>query len=269
MSFKLSTQLLGKIILWTILWGFLATLSMPLMAETNNNKRSSKSISFVKSDTPDKTARDQQLKQSDIDIMEPLDKQGFRVESTIKALHNTSNTSVNYGEITLYDAATALISDFDQDGFYHRFSVTIDADTVYDTSYIYAKLYLSYEGGPWNLYATSNNHHIQSDSELDSFVIETELADGFPPGYYDIRIELYNADYNEWLLSYGPYDDTSLSALPLEDSYYDDSATAFPVQTNIVVAGHAGSMSVLALVLPAMIILIRLFSTNKNTKKYI
>lgn len=268
MSFKLTTQLATKILLWTALWAFFAMLSAPLMAQTSAGSRTSKSISFTKTETLDKETKDTYLKQSDTDIMAALNTVGFRLESTVKAVHITSIEHINNGEITLYDASTELISDFNDDGFYHRFNVAIDADTIFATSYIYAKLYLSYEGGPWNHYATSENYHIHGDSELDIFIVETELADGFPPGYYDIRIELYNADHDEWLLSYGPYDDASLSALPLEDSYHDDInfIDSFPIQTEIVVAGHAGATSWWLLSMLPLTMVMRIFSKrNKAT----
>jgi hypothetical protein len=260
MSFKLTPHLITKIILWAAFWVVLAMLSAPLMADTSTGSRSSKSISYADSDATDKNSRDEQLKKKDADIMEPLVKQGFRPESSVMALHIENTSYNNTGDITLYDATTDLISDFNDDGFYHRFSVTIDADTIYDTAYVYARLYLSYEGGPWNHYATSDNYHIYRDSSQDAFTIETELADGFAPGYYDIRIELYDADYDEWLLNYGPYDDASLSALPLEDSYYDDSyqAVVYPVETEILVSGHGhGSMSWWLLVVPILITAVR------------
>lgn len=255
MPFKITTLLVIKFILWVIFWALLATLSAPLMAATNENSRTSKSISFTKSTEPDKTAKDTQLTQADADIMEALKREGFRMESTATAARIIDSNYDKHGDITIYDASTELISDFNDDGFYHRFSVTVDADTIYDTAYIYARLYLSFEGGPWNHYATSGNYHIHSDSEMDAFVIETELADGFPPGYYDVRIELYDADFDDWLLSYGPYDDASLSALPLEDSYFDDQhpVVIYPVETQVVVAGHGGSASWWLLLLPAVI----------------
>ena len=255
MSFKLTPELIAKVILWAAFWAFLATLSAPLMAETSKDTRTSKSISFNKNTEPDTSEKDAQLKQAEADISSALTTQGFRLESNVTALHIVNTDYISDGSTTIYDASTMLISDFNDNGFYHRFSVTIDADTIYDTAYIYARLYLSYEGGPWNHYATSNNYHIHGDSELDAFVIETELADGFLPGYYDIRIELYDADTGDWLTSYGPYDDASLSALPLEDSYHDDQYTAvlLPVETEIVVAGHGGSMSWLLLLLPVIV----------------
>ena len=261
MSFKLNTQVITKIILWTVFWVMLVLLSQPLLASEAIDTRTSKSISFNTSTELDKATKDALLKQVDADIMMPLDTQGFRMESTAKAVLIVTTSEIHSVDFMIYDALTELVSDFDNDGFYHRFNVLIDVDTVFDTAYIYAELYLSYEGGPWNHYATSDNYHIHGDSELDSFIIETELADGFPPGYYDVRIEVYDADYDEWLLSYGPYDDASLSALPLEDSYHDDieAVVYYPVETQIVVASHGGSMSWWLFFGPALITVIRRF----------
>ena len=261
MTLKLTKEVIIKIIFWIAFWAMLVFLSQPLLASEANDTRISKSISFSKITQLDKTTKDAQLKQVDANIMMPLETQGFRMESTAKAVQIVTITETYSTDYILYDALTVLISDFDNDGFYHRFNVDIDVDTVFDTAYIYAKLYLSYEGGPWNYYASSDNYHIHGDSELDSFIIETELSDGFPPGYYDVRIEVYDADYDEWLLSYGPYDDISLSALPLEDSYHDDYDTVaiYPVETEIVFAGHSGSMSWWLLIVPVLIAVTRRF----------
>lgn len=218
----------------------LAGLSMPLQAEETASTRASKSISYSAKVELDEAVRKTELDKADADVLDALVKQGFRLESTAVAVL-VENTSYHYGgDITLYDASTTLISDFDDDGFYHRFSVAIDADTVNSTSWVYAELYLSFEGGPWNYYASSDDFHIHGDSELDIHVVETELAEGFPVGYYDIRIELYDAEYGEWLLSYGPYDDVSLSTLPLEDSVYDDDYISTGYSTEVIVAGHGG-----------------------------
>ena len=257
MSLQIKTRLINGLVISLAL----GLLSSPLMAEETVEPRTSTSISFTKSEDLDKAAKDEQLKQADADVMEPLDKQGFRTESTIRALHTGSST---YGELFVYDTSTELISDLNYDGFYHRFSVAIDVDTVYETSYVYAKLYLSLEGGPWNHYATSRNYHIYGDSVADTFVIETELADGYPPGYYDVKVELYNADSGHWVMDYGPYEDGSLSGLPLEDSYYDDSydGGGYPIETEIVVAGHAGASSWWLLLLPAVTIAARRFNAG-------
>ena len=256
MSLKPTTQLISGLVIWITL----VLLSSPLMA-AEAEQRSSISISFEANDELDKTTKDEQLKQTDADVMAPLIKDGFRSESTVVGVHIES---ASYGDVYVYDASAELISDFNYDGFYHRFSIAIDVDTVYDSSTVYAKLYLSLEGGPWNHYASSENYRIYGDSESDIFVIETELGDGFPPGYYDVKIELYDAYSSQWLISYGPYEDASLSALPLEDSYYDDSYDGgiYPIETDIVVSRHAGSVTwVLALLIP-LVIAVRRFDVG-------
>lgn len=229
---------------------------------TSVQSTSTRSISYQSEALLDKAESDSRLKEADITTLPALVKEGYRDEAytLYAARYVTSYTSA---EVTIYDAVTELISDFNGDGFYHRFAVTIDADTIYPTAYIYAELYLSYEGGPWNYFASSDSYHIYGDSEQDTFTIETELADGFEPGYYDIRIELYDADTGYRILTYGPYDDTSLSALPLEDSYFDDYAEMIvPIETEVIITaeGHThGSMGFWLWSLPLLAGLFRRF----------
>ena len=218
----------------------LAGLSMPLQAEDVSPVRSSTSISYAADTELDEAARETLLDNTATQVMPALQTDGFRQESVPAGVY-VETIIYHYGsDITIFDAFTTLISDFDGDGFYHRFSVGIDADTIYSTSEVYTDLYLSYEGGPWNYYASSDIFHIHGDSELDIYVVETELAEGFPAGYYDIRIELFDADTGELLHVYGPYDDDSLSTLPLEDSVHDDDYYITGVTTEVIVAGHGG-----------------------------
>ena len=232
--------LLDTIVKSALVLAALACLPPALHAEEAALSRSARSISYVATDGQEQAARATELDKVQADILPALVTQGFRAESAPSAVY-VENVSYHYGgDIIVYDAVTTLISDFDGDGFYHRFSVAIDADTIYSTSWVYAELYLSYEGGPWNYYATSADFHIHGDSELDMHVVETELAEGFPAGYYDILIELYDAETGDLLHSYGPYDDDSLSALPLEDSVYDEVYYSTAVTTEVIVSGHGG-----------------------------
>jgi len=227
----------------------------------------SKSISYSSNTVMDDSTKNTQLKQAIRTNLTPILKQGYRTESNILESSSTTNIHYSVNDFNIYNVTTDLISDFDYDGFHHRFSVEIDADTIYDVAYVYAKLYLSYQGGPWNYYATSNAYHIYGNSENDAFVIETELTDGFPSGYYDVRVELYDADYNEWLTSYGPYDDVSVSALPLEDSYSDNHSIdiVHPVQTEVLVVG-SGSMGVWMLLFSALVLSVSRYKLTKNIK---
>jgi len=255
-----------KMIRWIIFSILSALMAAPLMAQTKGNRdnttvnyRASKSISFVNTTATDSAARDQLFLQIPLEIKPSLQQQGYRVESRVMAALTVNTDYPNSNDVTVYDATTTLISDLNEDGYYHRFNISIDADTIYDRINVYAVLYLSLEGGPWNEYASSDVYPLHKDSSLDSFTIETELADGFPPGYYDVQIELYDADTDQWLVTYGPYEDNSLSTLPLEDSTYDNQlAAVYPVETNLVVAGQGATGFWLVMGLPVLLVVLRM-----------
>ena len=195
---------------------FLLVLSPLAQAETLSPDRLSTTISY-----PITAETEQLLETVDPDIMPALKQSGFREEGVISA--QSLLVSACACDVSIFDVSTILISDFDHNGFYHRFKLVIDADTAPGLGrWVYAKLYLSFEGGPWNEYATSGDFFIEGDVSSDEFVVETELVDGYPTGYYDIKIELFDAEFGDWLLDYGPYDDNSLSAVPLEDRERDD-----------------------------------------------
>lgn len=245
----------------------LVLLTTPVMAVESEETRMSRSVTYSKGADLDVAAKDELIKQAAIENLPVLKSQGFRLESTVMAAHIITTEYSSHGDVLIYDVSTDLISDFDYDGYFHRYSIAIDVDTVFDTSYIYAELFLSYEGGPWNYYASSDNYFIHGDSEMDTFIIETELADGYPAGYYDLRIEVYDAETGAWLASYGPYDDASLSALPLEDSYEDSPREVawYPVETEIIVASHGGWLNWMMMSLPIFILITRLFDIRQRT----
>ena len=242
-------------------------LSLPTMASAVEGSASVKSISYASSTLMDDATKHTLLEQTDSTLIAATPKEGFRTESA--AIEKTSITTLNKhsGNFSIYDVSSNLISDIDYDSFYHHFSITIDADTLYNSADVYAKIYLSYEGGPWNYMASSDTYHIDSDSAQDAFTIETELGDGFYAGYYDVRIELYDANFNEWLLSYGPYENSALSTLPLEDSYNDNfydhytNEVTSKVTTEVYVSGH-GSMSTWWILALSLMIVVRKLSSK-------
>ena len=88
-----------------------------------------------------------------------------------------------------------LISDLDGDGFHHALKVSFDVDVSYDSATVYAKLYLSREGEPWSQYFTSDLFAIHQDDYSDAYEVETELIEGYPPGYYAVLVEIYSFDH--------------------------------------------------------------------------
>jgi hypothetical protein len=160
----------------------------------------------------------EQLEQMPVDELPALVRDGGRMESVARAAaHPTSRV------FSIFDAQTVISRDDDDDGFYHHLRVSFDADVADgDTAWVYARLYLSLEGGPWNHYFTTDVFPIKGDANDDDYEVVTNLLDGYPTGYYDVLIELYDADYDVWTANYGPYEDRDLAVLPLEDSYRDD-----------------------------------------------
>ena len=149
----------------------------------------------------------------------------------------------------VYDAQTLLSADDDEDGFYHQLRVTFDADVDHGDAFVYARLYLSFEGGPWNHYFTTNVFHILEEVSYDDYEVFTRLLEGYPTGYYDVLIELYDADWDLHVASYGPDEDGALRALPLEDLERDYLGDAYPVSDS---HGGGGSLSLLGLLLLAL-----------------
>lgn len=95
----------------------------------------------------------------------------------------------------IYDADVQTISDFDGDGYHHAINVYFDVDVSNDSATVYAKLYLSREGGPWSQYFTTDLFSIHIDDVNDAYEVETELLKGYEPGYYSVLIEIYSLDH--------------------------------------------------------------------------
>lgn len=141
-----------------------------------------------------------------------------------------------------YDVDVALFADADRDGYYWGIDLLFDADTSYGAADVFAVLYLSFEGGPWNEYAETEDITLFGTSGLDDYTVETELVSGYPTGDYDVLIELYDAYDGSFLASIGPEDTSELSYLPLEDSTRDS-----PRDTQVVVNSGGGSFGWLLL----------------------
>jgi hypothetical protein len=123
----------------------------------------------------------------------------------------------------IFDVVLHLHTDYDHDGHYSNFSLTIDFDTSLTATTVYAVLYLAHEGGPWNEYAVTGNFTIDGSGSADSFSLTAELDSGYPSGYYNHYIEVYDAFTHELIGVYGPNESHHLSGLPIESRMHDES----------------------------------------------
>lgn len=116
-----------------------------------------------------------------------------------------------------YEADVVLFDDFDEDGFFTFLSVRIDADTIRDSAWVYAELYLSPDGVTWEHYHSTDDFWIGGATGDDEYYVETELVTGYPTGYYDLLIELYDADFGTFSDEFGPNQSAGMELLALED----------------------------------------------------
>ncbi len=124
-------------------------------------------------------------------------------------------------EVGISSVRVDLGADRDGDGFYQNFRLHLDIDTDGGIEWVYLRLYVSLEGGPWNLVHRSSDIRLSWRYPGSELSLSTWLDSGYPTGYYDLRVDLFDADSGRWLSSVGPYDDSALSALPLEDDLRD------------------------------------------------
>lgn len=234
----------------TLLFTTVYILSLILSSTAHADAKQIKSINYLKqNDTFDLSKRTQLLNKQ-----ETITNNTLLSRFSLELAHTTQlDSSADY---SIFDSDSVLISDFDEDGFYHRFSISVDADTLFDHSQVYADIYISYEGGPWEFFTSSDVYDIYLDNYNDEFVIENELTSGYPTGYYDFKIKLFDAHTDEWLVSYDSFDDASLRALPLESANRDDDYLVDDVIVDEVYVYGTGSVDFISLVLLALLSLL-------------
>ncbi len=163
------------------------------------------------------------------DISDPgliLQKQSSEKQSALPKGHQKirdsgSSSQVKHSGFYISTVDVSLYGDFDYDGYYSEFTINFDADTDYSSATVYALLYLSYEGGPWELYYETDYFNIYGWSSSDDLSVSTILTSGYPPGRYDVLIDLYD-EYDNSLVATISSDDTyALADLYLEDTSYE------------------------------------------------
>ena len=142
-------------------------------------------------------------------------------------LAKSSGNAEKYGSNHLYihDGAVYLYDDLDGDGYYSKLRVDFDVDSSYSDYFdVYAELFIRRVGdAEWTHYYTTNVFEIYSDYSSDEYSVTTRLNTGFPPGNYEVLIDLFEYGYYGVVDTLSPYNDYDLTNLPLEDKTYESS----------------------------------------------
>lgn len=182
-------------------------------------------------------------------------------QTTGQVMHKT-----DYHQFSIYSADTYLYEDVDEDGYYRAFSVSFDAD-VHSSNYneavnVYAELYLSKAGGPWQHFYSSDIFTIVGDSSNDGYEVLTTLYEWHDSDYYDVLIDLYEVGYPEVVATYSGYDTDTLYGLPLESVDYDQPY--YDTYVEYDEHHHGASMSKTWLLALILLLLMRAMH-NKNS----
>jgi hypothetical protein len=220
------------------LFACVAALSMPVTSiatDASSPVRQTKSVEGFESQRPVDSLR------SPLDLGE-LEEGGERMPRRAKGEGDSELQAFSNGEAWFYDAQAELFYDYDGDGYYHYIRVRFDVDSLFADHWIYARLFLSDDGEFWEEYHVTQDFLIDGSSPSDDYEVETELVSGFPPGLYDVLIEVYDADFGDLLADFGPDDSSSLALLPLEDLSFDEARPVITVSAE----GGGGSVDLFA-----------------------
>jgi hypothetical protein len=226
------------------------TVSLPAFAETTeavlDEPRTSKSLHIRKGGRANRDSGTET-----VDIFSGLRQTGPRVKPSASAKAGAgTGTGTEWAESSafdfwVYEADVILFADDDRDGYYYGIDLLIDADTIYSEADVYAVVYLSLDGGPWNEYAATEDFTLFGASGDDAYVLVTELMSGYPRGSYDLLIELFDAWDGSFLASLGPEESSELAYLPLED--YDRDTPQVTISHGHAGGGATGFWSLLPL----------------------
>ena len=183
---------------------------------------------------------------------QPLSKAGKHQQHLAVSKSSSDIVVSSINEFWIYESWVTLAHDIDYDGYHSTFSIEFDADTIFTRAPVYAVLYLGKDGVYESIHVSSE-FYIYSEDSTDTFTIESTLVSGYPPGEYDILLELYDAD-TEMLVAYtDAYDDGALAYLPLESENHE-----YVVEdTVVIVEEHGGAWTLLPLCLLGGIVLVR------------
>jgi len=168
-------------------------------------------------------------------------------------------------QIWISDIGTLLFNDFDYDGYHSGFSISIDVDSEFGDTEVYAKVYLESELEPLKLLHKTGRFSVYGTTVGDEYRLDTELRNNFPQGDYDLTVDIHDAWTDRLLDTASSRGFANLRQLPLEsedqnghdssvsdqydqdgDNYSDDRPeNQRPVSqgahSDAVVTEHAGS----------------------------
>jgi hypothetical protein len=118
------------------------------------------------------------------------------------------------------DVATTLLIDDDGDGHYSKFRIDFDPDADFDGTFVYAELWVRPQGGEWIQEHVSDDFLVDASGDADVYSLTADWISGYPTAFYDVQIDLRDADTGALVASAGS-ERPDLARIPLEDQARD------------------------------------------------
>jgi len=121
-------------------------------------------------------------------------------------------------QVWISDIGTLLFDDLDGDGFHSGFSITIDVDSEFGDTEVYAKIYLESSDSPAQLLHTTERFTVYGTTSGDEYRVDTELRNNYAADHYSVSIDIHDAWSDELLATANERGFNNLKQLPLEST---------------------------------------------------
>jgi len=170
-------------------------------------------------------------------------------QSSARANSQFFHHSQERSQVWISDIGTLLFDDHDNDGYHAGFSITIDVDSEYGDTEVYANIYLQSEIETLKLLHKTSRFSVYGSTIGDEYRIDTELRNNFASDHYNVVVDIHDAWSDALLDTANARGFNNLSNLPLEsnvqnqasnntdqDDYDDD------LSSDVVVTEYAGAV---------------------------
>lgn len=124
--------------------------------------------------------------------------------------------------IWISDIGTLLFDDLDGDGYHSGFSITIDVDSEFGDTEVYAKIYLEPSHAASVLLHTTERFSVYGNTVGDEYRVDTELRNNYPADNYSVSIDIHDAWSDLLLATANDRGFSNLDQLPLESGEMTD-----------------------------------------------